>query len=505
MYRAQHFISRFREAIILSVFLIFWLLPSLAMHRGIFHNLFGKELDIFNAKILLHSSIIAFLACSISLLFGLSSAYYLAYARFRLKRFLTIMLLFPLSFPPFIIAIALLHAVNYSIPPNSFPAILCTGVVLGVSYYPIIAILSTIGFIQLNNQIEESSRLHHPDRTVFFRISIPLARPFILSGIILVLLFVTLDFGVADFFGVRTYSIEIFTRFALHDISSAVTVTYPLLLLTVFLALYEGFLVRGKSYIPSSSLLKSRYTKPSTIAPILIGLFLIISGGIPFISLLHMTGGITTFIPSISSSVHALLNSIIFALISSFAIVLFCFIWAHFVNVRKRMGTLMNCLSNLNLAIPGGLIAISLIYIWNHSVTAWVYTTILIVILSNFARFSPIAYKAVTAPLTSMDRKIKELTEITTSSYLLKMRKVFFPLSRTGLLFGFLIAFLLSFRELGATLLILPPGKETIPIRIFSLIHYGDYENVAVLCLLTVITGFVFSLAVLSLLRRSLQ
>ena len=402
-------------------------------------------------------------------------------------------------------AIAWVHVVNYSIQPGSFIAVLCAGFLFGLSYFPIVAILSAIGFLQLDKSHEESAQLYHRDRTVFLKVSLPLARPFILSSAILVFLFVVLDYGVPDFFGVKTYSVELFTKFALHNISGAVIATYPLLFITISLVIVESLLVRGKSYIPEPSSWKQNFKKQSRIAPFFLGVIVLISGGLPCISLLQMAGKLSNYVPALKASLPSISNSILFASLSAAAITLFGFIWAHFVDSVKRGRVFLNGLSNINLAIPGGLIAISLIIMWNHSFSQWIYGTIIIIILCNFARFSPIAYKAILAPLISMDQNIKDLTNITTANYVLMTKKVFFPQARQGLLFGFMLAFLFSFRELEAPLLILPPGKETLPIRIFSLIHYGAYENIAVLSLLLCIVGFAFSLIILTLVRRTSQ
>jgi iron(III) transport system permease protein len=57
----------------------------------------------------------------------------------------------------------------------------------------------------------------------------------------------------------------------------------------------------------------------------------------------------------------------------------------------------------------------------------------------------------------------------------------------------FFIVFVLSLGELSTTLLIIPPGRETIPIKIYNLMHYGAEQEVAALCLILV--GIIFSIA----------
>ena len=46
------------------------------------------------------------------------------------------------------------------------------------------------------------------------------------------------------------------------------------------------------------------------------------------------------------------------------------------------------------------------------------------------------------------------------------------------------LVFALSMGELGATHLVVPPGYDMLSVRIFTLIHYSVYPDVAAFCLL---------------------
>jgi iron(III) transport system permease protein len=494
-------LSRIRVLLTFTFFLVFWLLPAFVMHFTRTQHALLTTHDLINLSLLRNTTAIALVAVVTTLLLGLPTAYYLAYANFRFRNLLSVMLLLPLSIPPYVSAIGWLNITHYTIQGETFLSLVMAGLVFGSCYFPIIAILSATGFLQIEKRLEESARLTHKDRAVFFKISIPLARPFILSGAILVFLFVVLDYGVPDFFMIPTYSIEIFTQFSLHNLKAAVIATYPLLLVTIALAIIEALLVRGSTYIPEYEGAANEYRKKSRLAPILIATFIIASAGIPITALIKMAGGFSNYTTVIRSSAVAFGNTILFGLISGISIILFGFIWAHLIDTSKRGKTFLKCLSNVNLGIPGALIAISLIMMWNRSITIWIYHTILIIIICNFARFSPIAFKVIMAPFTSMSPHLKDLNRMISAGYVQKIRRIFIPLCRNGLLFGFVIAFLFSVRELESTLLILPPGKETIPIRIFSLIHYGAFAHVAVLSLGLVLIGFTVSLLVLSFMK----
>ena len=58
------------------------------------------------------------------------------------------------------------------------------------------------------------------------------------------------------------------------------------------------------------------------------------------------------------------------------------------------------------------------------------------------------------------------------------------PLLLPGLVIAFLLVFILSFGEVGAGLSVMPPGGETISIRIFNYLHYGASEEVSGISLL---------------------
>jgi len=49
------------------------------------------------------------------------------------------------------------------------------------------------------------------------------------------------------------------------------------------------------------------------------------------------------------------------------------------------------------------------------------------------------------------------------------------------------LCFLFSFAEVDASVLLCPPGRTTLPVRLFSLMHYGPGRYVAALSVLTVI------------------
>jgi iron(III) transport system permease protein len=79
---------------------------------------------------------------------------------------------------------------------------------------------------------------------------------------------------------------------------------------------------------------------------------------------------------------------------------------------------------------------------------------------------------------------------------------VAWPQRRFGLAAAWLAVFASATGDLACSILVVPPGVTTVPIRVFGLIHAGVDDQVAGLCLLMFVGVAVAVAAVLWLLRR---
>ena len=63
--------------------------------------------------------------------------------------------------------------------------------------------------------------------------------------------------------------------------------------------------------------------------------------------------------------------------------------------------------------------------------------------------------------------------------------RILFPLSAGGCLAASGLVLALCVNELGASVVVCPPGLEPLAIRIFNYLHYGALDTAAGLCLMT--------------------
>lgn len=145
----------------------------------------------------------------------------------------------------------------------------------------------------------------------------------------------------------------------------------------------------------------------------------------------------------------------------------------------SKYRSVLEYMTQLPFAIPAILLGVALIKLWNHPVTAWLYGSSFMVIMGKCGPF-----RATLSSLKQINPHLEEIGHLVSHNWLRTAGRILVPLTRTGLLTAFFIGFILSLGDLGITLLIIPPGMSTIPIKIYNFMHYGAEAKVAALSLM---------------------
>ena len=132
-----------------------------------------------------------------------------------------------------------------------------------------------------------------------------------------------------------------------------------------------------------------------------------------------------------------------------------------------------------------------MITLWNRPLTAAIYGGSLILIMAYIARFIPFVVRAFNASIKQINPHIHEAALLVQPSWVRRVFGVNLPLASKGLCAGWVIVFILCMGELGATLLVIPSGKGTVALKIYTLMHYGAGQVVAALALLWIGTNLV--------------
>jgi len=121
--------------------------------------------------------------------------------------------------------------------------------------------------------------------------------------------------------------------------------------------------------------------------------------------------------------------------------------------------------------------------------------TTLIVLLAHFILISAFTYGNVSAGLSRIAPEYEQMAASLGARPAYRLWHVLLPLMRPYLLAAFSLSFALSMGELGATVMVYPPGWVTMPVGIFALSDRGDVFQAAALTMILTATTLAVLLA----------
>lgn len=358
--------------------------------------------------------------------------------------------------------------------------------------------LALVSLEMVDPQLLEAGRMSRSDGDVLSRIALPLAAPTLLAGGGIVFILSLMDYSVTSLFGKNVYPLEIFAEHsATGKPASAFLLALPLLFLAVLVIYFSQSPLREAAQRPPWGI------RPWQIKPCWPRWFQALQYGacillalqilVPLFTLSIAAGGWNGLGESLSLARREVVFSLGVALGTAVLVLLPAYGVAQKLvqagKARKRWWFLVT----LPLALPAPLVGIGLIVIWNRPFWGAVYGSAAMPLLAALARFTPLAALLLVAQLRRIDPLLLDAARMLQKRPLDTWLKIWLPLMAPGLLAASFLCFALTLGELGATLIIAPPGMATLTMRLYNLLHYGATELVAGLCLLmtvaTVVTG----------------
>ncbi len=431
---------------------------------------------------------------TISILIGGSFAFVFERVQFKFAKILRGLCLVPILIPPYIITISWMQMFGITGYISKLPIynLFSTMSIMGLCLFPIVFLIVSAGLKRISSRVEESARLVSGKFRTFWKITLPLLMPYLLTASFFVFVLSISEFGVPMLLHQNVFVSEIFYRFgAFFDHEAAISMTLPLLILVLFLIVIQSKILGKKPVQTINSNFTQKKIKPSKKAEFSIYFFILLilsfSFLIPIASLFYLVNW-AGFTYAIRTSLTAIWNSLWISIGGASLLTFFGFFAAYFLSsisgIKKRV---LDILIMIPIIIPSSVVGISLIRTWNNPSTSWIYGSILILILVYLTRFLPYAIKLQESNFTQLTKNLEESAHLTGTSFFKIIKKILIPLLFPGIIATWAISFILIIRELGASILVYPPGFETLPIRIFNLVHYNAPESIAALCLLLIV------------------
>jgi len=503
-------ISRVLPLAVIALFVVIVLLPIfLMLVAPVVSQDLASHASLFNQRHLSlswNSLVLATGTTALCLVVGVPLAFFLQKTDLRGRRFFRIVYLIPILIPPYIHAIVwtrlgdFLSAVDIH---NLLGAIF----VSAIAYFPFVTLTTMKGLTSIDHEMEESSILCHGALRTIRGITLPLSSPHVLCGALFVFIITIIDFGVPDIFRVRVYAVEIFIHFsALYDERTASFLSYPLIVVTLLAVLLQKRYMRDRAYVSiGAGRGKTVSYNLGTYHPLALAfttITMILSVVVPIALLFKESGSLENYFRVFSTSIDQIAYSLLLAALGGLLTVALAFPLSFIIErSRKRGAGLLEFATLIPFAIPASTLGIGLIKVWNRTGIDLIYNSSCIILLGYVAHCIPFAIRVTSSGIKQVSSDLEEVACLSTGSRTRIMRKILLPLCSPSLLAGFFIAFVLSIGDLSTTILVIPPGRETIPLKIYNLMHYGAENLVAALCLILIGIILLFSLLFLILYR----
>ena len=391
----------------------------------------------------------------------------------------------PLAIPPYIGALVyqiLVGRPMYGLWGAAF--------VLGLFTYPYVYLLVSGALERSNPALEEAARAAGlGPRQIAYRVTLPLLRPALLASGLMVFLYGWADFGVVSLLRVRTLTTIIYD-YVQGTMDWALPAGLSVLLsgITMLILFFQVSALGQGAYTQISSA-----TRPSRPLPLgrwralslgytafVLALALILPLGVLIGQAARLgSGAIGIFLadqsPYVLNSLWTAMAGATLALLTALAVA-----W---LEERGKQGWGIFHLFQVGYAIPGTVLGLGMLGFF-HATVPGLYATPLILVLGYLILYITPACQATRAALAQLHPSLEEVARGLGKRPVPIFFRITLPLIRPGLISGWLLVFILSARELAATLILRPAGFDTVPVRIWIYtMDVGPEPRAAILAL----------------------
>ena len=459
---------------------------------------------------------------------GVGTAWLTAVCDFPGRRFFNWALMLPLAVPTYVLAFVFIGLLDFSGPVQTlfrayiassvkwFPNIRSAGgiiLVMSLALYPYVYLLARNAFkTQGKRVMEVSQALGHSRAKTFFKAALPMARPWIASGLMLVLMETLADFGAVSIFNYDTFTTGIYKAwFGFFSLSAAAQLS-SVLLIFVFLVIIVEQQMRakmqfnqvGKMTTEASRIRLNGWKKWIVCGSL--SAILLIAFIIPCLQLLIWSVG-SISVELDSRYIGLLFRSIFFSSIAAAVITGLGLLMAYIQRQYSDFTTKWTIrLSTMGYALPGTVLAVGIVImisfvdrqiIWvikeisGTQFNSILNGTIITVIFAYTVRFLTAGFNSVNSSMYRITRSLDEASTILGITGLNLLRRVHVPILINGLYTAAMLVFVDVMKEMPITLMTRPFGWDTLAVKIFELTTEGEWQRAALPSITLVLASLI--------------
>jgi len=464
---------------------------------------------------------------------GLPAGWLMARTNLPGKSLLRVSLLLPVMSPPYLLALAYVLLLNDhglvdtfvgplpEVIRKSFFGMGGVAFVMGLTSFGTVALLVEASLQNVSTRLEDAARcLRVPPASIFRHVTLPMLVPALVNSGVLVFIDTLSNFGIAAILGPRSDLVllpaviyEMLTTWP-ADVPRAAAISSILALAAVVLVtaarFYIGIRVLANGRVPAGRL--TQLGRPAMLAAF--GFFAVLfffssllpnatvclmslierwQGGNPVFTLKHYaailqwgSGGMQALSTSAGLSVLAATACAALGGITAYAL----------TRYQGRGVSALDHLSMLPRVLPNLVIAVGFILAWNASwLPVRIYGTLAILFLAYVAIYQAVALRFADAGMRQLALRLEQAAACLGTPRWSILRRIVFPMLFPSLFVAWISIFVMCLRDWVASIMLLPPGAQTVGSFIFSQFEQGDFAQAMAMSVCTVTLSTVLLVA----------
>ena len=460
-----------------------------------------------------------------SALLGVSLAWFTAVCEFPGRRIFSWALLLPLAIPAYVTAFVALGIFDFTGPVQTllrswfgsnvswFPDIrsrMDIIIIMILAFYPYIYLLARNAFLtQGKRSLEVSQSLGLNLIQGFFKVTLPMARPWIISGMMLVLMETLADFGAVAVFNYDTLTTAIYKAWFSMFSFSAASQLASLLIVIVFVLIIIEQRFRAR--------MRYSETKQSgqIVRIVLVGWrawsVTYLSFSVLFFAFLLPIAQLIiwashAFTRNFNQHYFELLWHSL--LLSGFSAILICCVALSIIyGARRHSNSATNIavrIATIGYALPGTVLAIGIfisfawldqwfgriiMQLFRIEIGSFFQGTLLAMLFAYAIRFLAVGYNSIDSSMQRITSTIDEASMGLGIDGFKMLQYIHFPVLKSGIFTAAVLVFIDVMKEMPITLMTRPFDWDTLAIRIFEMTSEGEWEQAALPAVTLVLAG----------------
>src|SRR5438552_14673676 len=364
--------------------------------------------------------------------------------------------------------------------------------VLSSVFLPITMLLTFASILNVDRRLEEAARLASGWPGVVRRVTLPLSAPGIVLSLVLVFLLAMGELSVPSFLRYPTLPVLSFTQFAAsYNFGAATAAAVPLAFIAFFGILVESAFLRDRDYAFRSTgqtlFISLRHWKTplaALMAALCVALVIL-----PLGALFADAFTPAAMHEAMQRAGASVVRSVMYSAVAATILMALGFLLGHFMRGGRQR--VRRALTLALFAIPGTVLSIGLVRLWNTPCTWFIYASPALLILGYTAQYCAVTTRLSLAGLMLIPTSLDEAGRLSGAMWARRLFRISIPLSTRTLVCSWLAAYILCLRDVPIALMTAPPGGDPLPARILTLMANGAPPMIASLCLIMAIASLI--------------